>query len=130
MRVVVVVVVLGEGGAGPCLCLLLFCCFLCFVFLLLFPFFHSLFLSCSLFVFFFSLIVPRALHIADSSFRYAKFLPKHTHPFAYLALTIAPHNIDVNVRPIFVKKEKKNVGVSLRVFQMNTIPRVTYVFYF
>ncbi|KAG7246928.1 hypothetical protein CRUP_004214, partial [Coryphaenoides rupestris] len=30
---------------------------------------------------------------------YAAYLPKNTHPFLYLSLEIAPHNIDVNVHP-------------------------------
>jgi DNA mismatch repair ATPase MutL len=39
---------------------------------------------------------------------YAKYLPKHTHPFVYLALQIAPHNIDVNVHPT-----KREVSLKL-----------------
>ncbi|XP_041104203.1 DNA mismatch repair protein Mlh1 isoform X2 [Polyodon spathula] len=30
---------------------------------------------------------------------YAAYLPKNMHPFLYLSLEIAPHNIDVNVHP-------------------------------
>uniref|UniRef100_A0A671XK87 DNA mismatch repair protein MLH1 n=1 Tax=Sparus aurata TaxID=8175 RepID=A0A671XK87_SPAAU len=30
---------------------------------------------------------------------YAAYLPKNTHPFLYLSLEIAPHNVDVNVHP-------------------------------
>ncbi|XP_017550888.1 DNA mismatch repair protein Mlh1 [Pygocentrus nattereri] len=30
---------------------------------------------------------------------YTAYLPKNTHPFLYLSLEIAPHNIDVNVHP-------------------------------
>lgn len=30
---------------------------------------------------------------------YQAYLPKHTHPFLYLSLEIAPQNIDVNVHP-------------------------------
>uniref|UniRef100_A0A8C8HY87 DNA mismatch repair protein MLH1 n=1 Tax=Oncorhynchus tshawytscha TaxID=74940 RepID=A0A8C8HY87_ONCTS len=30
---------------------------------------------------------------------YAAYLPKNSHPFLYLSLEIAPHNIDVNVHP-------------------------------
>uniref|UniRef100_A0AAY4E1M2 DNA mismatch repair protein MLH1 n=1 Tax=Denticeps clupeoides TaxID=299321 RepID=A0AAY4E1M2_9TELE len=30
---------------------------------------------------------------------YTAYLPKNTHPFLYLGLEIAPHNIDVNVHP-------------------------------
>ncbi|KAL7634271.1 UNVERIFIED_CONTAM: hypothetical protein RMT77_015601 [Armadillidium vulgare] len=30
---------------------------------------------------------------------YASYLPKHTHPFLYLSLEIAPENVDVNVHP-------------------------------
>ncbi|KAJ8353625.1 hypothetical protein SKAU_G00211920, partial [Synaphobranchus kaupii] len=30
---------------------------------------------------------------------YAAYLPKNTHPFLYISLEIAPHNIDVNVHP-------------------------------
>ncbi|XP_076022839.1 DNA mismatch repair protein Mlh1 [Genypterus blacodes] len=30
---------------------------------------------------------------------YAAYLPKNTHPFLYLSLDIAPHNVDVNVHP-------------------------------
>lgn len=30
---------------------------------------------------------------------YSTFLPKNTHPFAYVSLTINPHNVDVNVHP-------------------------------
>ncbi|XP_030621620.1 DNA mismatch repair protein Mlh1 [Chanos chanos] len=30
---------------------------------------------------------------------YTSYLPKGTHPFLYLSLEIAPHNIDVNVHP-------------------------------
>jgi DNA mismatch repair protein MLH1 len=30
---------------------------------------------------------------------YSAYLPKNTHPFLYLSLTIAPQNIDVNVHP-------------------------------
>ncbi|KAL4222892.1 DNA mismatch repair protein [Mactra antiquata] len=30
---------------------------------------------------------------------YQAYLPKHTHPFMYLSLEIAPQNIDVNVHP-------------------------------
>jgi DNA mismatch repair protein MLH1 len=34
---------------------------------------------------------------------YAKYLPKHTHPFIYLSLRIPPQHVDVNVHP--TKKE-------------------------
>ncbi|KAK3573578.1 hypothetical protein QTP86_028182, partial [Hemibagrus guttatus] len=30
---------------------------------------------------------------------YTAYLPKNTHPFLYLSLEIAPHNVDVNVHP-------------------------------
>ncbi|KAF2350087.1 DNA mismatch repair protein family [Trinorchestia longiramus] len=30
---------------------------------------------------------------------YAAYLPKHTHPFIYLSLEIAPQNVDVNMHP-------------------------------
>jgi len=30
---------------------------------------------------------------------YAEYLPRHTHPFAYLSLQIKPSNVDVNVHP-------------------------------
>ncbi|KAF0695182.1 Aste57867_13989 [Aphanomyces stellatus] len=30
---------------------------------------------------------------------YGQYLPKHTHPFIYLALDIPPHHVDVNVHP-------------------------------
>ncbi|XP_006635764.2 DNA mismatch repair protein Mlh1 isoform X1 [Lepisosteus oculatus] len=30
---------------------------------------------------------------------YAAYLPKNTHPYLYLSLEIAPHNVDVNVHP-------------------------------
>jgi DNA mismatch repair protein MLH1 len=30
---------------------------------------------------------------------YAEFLPKHTHPFVYLSITIPPQHVDVNVHP-------------------------------
>ncbi|OQR98620.1 DNA mismatch repair protein [Achlya hypogyna] len=30
---------------------------------------------------------------------YAQYLPKHSHPFVYLALDVAPQNVDVNVHP-------------------------------
>ncbi|KAF7666883.1 hypothetical protein LDENG_00090030 [Lucifuga dentata] len=30
---------------------------------------------------------------------YAAYLPKNSHPFLYLSLEIAPHNVDVNVHP-------------------------------
>ena len=30
---------------------------------------------------------------------YAQYIPKHTHPFLYLSLSLAPHNVDVNVHP-------------------------------
>ncbi|OQS04169.1 DNA mismatch repair protein [Thraustotheca clavata] len=30
---------------------------------------------------------------------YAQYLPKHSHPFVYLAMEIPPHNVDVNVHP-------------------------------
>eukprot|EP00606_Chrysophyceae_sp_TOSAG23-5_P001519 GSChrysophyteH2.ASY1.ANO1.400.1 assembled CDS len=34
---------------------------------------------------------------------YAELLPKHSHPFAYLAITMPAHHVDVNVHP--TKKE-------------------------
>ena len=30
---------------------------------------------------------------------YAQYIPKHTHPFIYLSLSLQPHNVDVNVHP-------------------------------
>ena len=30
---------------------------------------------------------------------YAQYLPKHTHPFIYLSLSLVPQNVDVNVHP-------------------------------
>ncbi|RHY14589.1 hypothetical protein DYB25_001689 [Aphanomyces astaci] len=32
-------------------------------------------------------------------YTYAQYLPKHTHPFVYLALAIPPSHVDVNVHP-------------------------------
>ncbi|KAF0760467.1 hypothetical protein AaE_003559, partial [Aphanomyces astaci] len=32
-------------------------------------------------------------------YTYAQYLPKHTHPFVYLALAIPPNHVDVNVHP-------------------------------
>jgi DNA mismatch repair protein MLH1 len=30
---------------------------------------------------------------------YSTYLPKNSHPFLYLSLTMAPQNVDVNVHP-------------------------------
>jgi DNA mismatch repair protein MLH1 len=30
---------------------------------------------------------------------YSNYLPKGTHPFVYLSITVPPQNVDVNVHP-------------------------------
>ena len=39
---------------------------------------------------------------------YGSYLPKHTHPFVYLSITMDPGTIDVNVHPT---KREVCVGV-------------------